>query len=196
MSFFIMIIIPEDYGNYRMISVDPGLGRCGVAIYDMYDGCRIDSINAYTLINEHLNQITGMDEERSSDRTLRLRRLHNAFIDIFEREQPAIVAFEAPFYNRFRPMAYGSLTETCDTIKYAAYEVLPNSIVTFVEPMLVKKAVGASKGKGKDVVREGISRIPEIMLKLKSNYDRLDEHSVDAIGVGYATIKYRRDGYV
>lgn len=196
MVVFIMLVVPERYGHYRMVSIDPGLNRCGVAIYEMYDGHRIDRIEAFTLNNDHLIQATGMDEERTSDRTLRLRRLHNAFRNIFEDLKPQIVAFEAPFYNRFRPMAFGSLTETCDTIKYAAYDILPNSIVCFVEPMLVKKAVNATKGKGKDPVKEGISKIPEIMQKLHGSLDALDEHSIDAIGVGYATIKYRRDRYV
>lgn len=191
-----MLVLPEGYGDYRMVSFDPGLGKCGVSIYDLSEDRRIRRIDAFTLIQERIRQRTGWDEESRSDRALRLRRLYLAAVSVIEDYRPAVVSFEAPFFNRLRPMAFGSLTETTDCLKYAAYDVSRNILVMSVEPMVVKKAVGASKGKGKQVVLEGIERIPEIMDNLIPNIRDLDEHSVDAVGVGYATLHYRKDGYV
>lgn len=191
-----MLVIPQGYREYRLVSIDPGLTKCGVSIYRLSQDKEILSIDAFTLQNERVSQATFFDDETTSDRALRLERLRRALCGVLEHYKPAIVAHETPFYNRFRPMAFGALVEVVDAIKYAVYEVTPFSIITGVEPMLVKKAVNASKGKGKDPVKEGVRGTPSIMSRLAVDLDTLDEHSIDAVAVGYATLLYRGERYV
>lgn len=184
------IVIPQEYHNYRLVSIDPGTVYCGVAVYEIDSYLRqIKTIEAFTINTEKLPNRTGLDEEYFGERLIKLIKLKMALTDFIYRIQPWAVACESPFYNRFRPMAYGALLETLSYIHTAVLDVDTRIFFKTIEPLLVKKSVGAGIMKGKIDVRYCVENNQEIMSVLNSDIDALDEHGIDAIAVGYAFIK-------
>jgi len=183
------IIIPNEYSRYRLIACDPGSHYTGVAVYEI-DAIhrKILSIEAFTLNTERLPNRTGLDPEYFGERLIKLCKLKMALVDLIYRIQPQAVACESPFYNRRMPMAYGSLLETLSYIHTAVLEVDTRIFFKTIEPLLVKKAVGAGVMKGKVDVKYCIDNNREITSVLNTDLDLLDEHAYDALAVGYCFI--------
>lgn len=185
-----MIVIPEAYQLYRIVSFDPGLTNTGIAIMDIDLVTRqVLTIEASTIRVEQLPNLTGLDPEYFGERLIKLYKLKQTVKGYIERLQPRSVACESPFYNRLRPMAYGALLETLTYIHAGVLESNPSIFFRTIEPLLAKKAVGAGIMKGKVDVRFCIENNPDIMRILQSDIDTLDEHALDAIAVGLGFLK-------
>jgi Holliday junction resolvasome RuvABC endonuclease subunit len=95
--------------------------------------------------------------------------------------------------NLRRPQAYGALTEVVSMIRSTVIDhdwFVPFSLV---DPPTVKMAVGAKGNADKDGVMAAMKLIPEITALIDCS--TLDEHSVDAIAVGYcALVRLRLNG--
>lgn len=188
------IILPEVYRSYRVMSIDPGLNFTGVGIQDVDVATSIISaIQAFTLVNQRLEDCTGLDPESVSERTIKLWKLRDAIVTVLHRYKPIFVVCEAPFYDHRRPMAFGALLEVVNAIQMAV--LIYNSNIRFVllPPLVVKKFVGAQTikndtEKGKLEVKRAISAIPAIMNVLQNDIDTLSEHAIDAIAIGYTGI--------
>lgn len=181
------LIVPNQYGIYKVMGIDPGLNNTGIAVFDMdYNTRNIIAIEAATLINSKLTDRTGLDGEFHTERTIKLHKLKAGLKDTILRINPAVVACESPFYNRLCPMAYGALLEVLSVIHSAVIEHDCNIVFKTIEPLLVKKIVGAGMTKGKVDVKDSISRNNQIMSVLKQDINTLDEHSIDAIGVAFS----------
>lgn len=63
-----------------------------------------------------------------------------------------------------------------------------------VDPPTVKKAVGAKGNADKEEVKRQLLLIPEIVEKSLVDLSTLDEHSIDAIAVGYFLLNRYRSG--
>lgn len=187
--FNIMLIVPENFYTYSILSVDPGLNRTGVSCYTLNQDNQILCIQSQTLFNERLSNNVITDEEYYPERVVKLQRLRKAFQELIITTHPCFVVCESPFYNRFRPMAYGALLEVLSMIQLSILDVNVNIPFRTVEPLLVKKTVGAGMMKGKLDVKASISNIPVIMSVLRNNLDTLDEHAIDSIAVGYTFLK-------
>ena len=188
------LIIPDTYSVYKVLGIDPGLNNTGIAIFTI--DCVSNSIlniDAFTLINDKLSDYTGLDEEQYTERTIKLYKLQEAVNHVLAFNNPIAVGCEAPFYNRFRPMAYGALLEVVNNIFASIIKYNPNILFHLLEPLLVKKIVGAGFMKGKISVKESVAKIPELVNVTSQDLNTLDEHSIDAIAVGYSMLKtYRR----
>ena len=184
------IVIPDNYYSYRFIALDPGLNHTGVAIYeiDSLQRC-ISSIQAYTIHPDLLPNLSGLDPEYYNDRIIKQHKLYLELYSLIERVQPFAVVCESPFYNRFRPMAYGALLETLAYIQRAVLDYNPNIFFKTIEPLAVKKAVGAGMMKGKIDVKFCVENNPEIMSKMQTDIDLLDEHAIDSLAIGFCFIK-------
>lgn len=186
------IVIPSSSLIYRVLAIDPGLNNTGVAIFDVnYYHQEVVSITAFTIVNDKLKIETGLDLDIHSERVNKLCKLRFAMRSLLNEVQPVCVVSESPFYNRFRPMAYGALLEVLSEFRGAIMDYNPNIGFTTVAPLLVKSTVGAGAQKGKLDVTAAIKRIPEIANVCKVDIDKLDEHSIDAIAVGHTFIKRR-----
>lgn len=185
-----MLFTPEHYNCYKLLAIDPGVNNCGLAVFNIdYQTNQIMTVDAHTAISAKLNDTTSLYEELYSERTVKLHKLTEYLNQVMVDVNPAIVVCESPFYNRLRPMAYGSLLEVLNSV-YSTIISHNNNIPFFtVEPLLVKKTVGAGMQTGKLDVKQAISRIEPIMSVLLPNLESLDEHSVDAMAVGYTYIK-------
>jgi Holliday junction resolvasome RuvABC endonuclease subunit len=190
------LLVPEGYGTYRIMGIDPGLTNTGVAIatIDAYTDT-IREIEAYTLCNDKLADRTGLESDIHPDRIIKLFKLRKAIEEGLAWATPMIVGCEAPFYNRLRPMAYGALVEVVGMIQTAVLQSNTNTGFITFPPLTVKKIVGARSikndtEKGKIEVSEAVSRIPEIMQVLRQDLSMLTEHAIDAIAVTYTLHQY------
>jgi Holliday junction resolvasome RuvABC endonuclease subunit len=185
-----MLLTPEHYNCYKLLAIDPGVNNCGLAVFDVdYRTNEIVSVDAHTVISAKLNDTTTLYEDLYSERTIKLYKLMDRISEIIVSVNPAIVVCESPFYNRLRPMAYGSLLEVLSSIHSVIINYNNNVPFFTVEPLLVKKTVGAGMQTGKLDVKQSIARIEPIMSVLVPDLEGLDEHSVDAMAVGYTYLK-------
>lgn len=184
------LVMPDHYLSFKIAAIDPGLNNTGIAIYDLnYLTKEIISVEAYTIISDKMQNHTGFDEDTIAERTIKLYKLKMAIQYMLKNTNPLLVTYETPFYNRFRPMAYAALLEVAGMIHNSILEYNANIPFVGVEPKLVKKHIGAQVMVGKCPMRDAVQTHPEIMSVLRNNIDMLDEHSVDAIAVGYTFLK-------
>jgi len=184
------LILPYSFSTYKILGIDPGLNNTGISVFEIdYQTKNILAITAFTLVNNRLPDYTGLDDEIYNERTIKLYKLKDAIKQVVININPSAIACESPFYNRLCPMAYGALLETLNVMKSAVIEVNTNIPFTTVEPLLVKKTVGAGMTTGKLDMKDAISKNNIIMSVLSSDMNLLDEHSIDAIGVAYTYLK-------
>jgi Holliday junction resolvasome RuvABC endonuclease subunit len=187
-----MTLILPDKDSFMIIGIDPGLNYCGISLVKAGAATQdLLSIDAFTIINDKVQDNTGLRAELCSEKVIKLHKLKGVISNLIGQVKPTLVVSESPFYNRLRPMAYGALLEVIGMIQTAVLEHNNNTVFSTVEPLLVKKTVGAGMQTGKLDVKEAIKTNNEIMSVLKQDIDHLDEHSIDAIAVAYTFLKTR-----
>jgi len=185
-----MLILPNNYTPFNIMAVDPGLNNTGISIYTLNCNDRsIIAIDAFTLKNDKLNDNSGLDSDVHLDRIIKSYKLKNHLINVLHYVKPLIVICESPFYNHFRPSAYASLLQIIQFIQTTVIEYNPNVIFHTLEPLLIKKIIGAGMVTGKIDVKKAVTSRGDIMDKLICNIELLDEHSIDAIAIGYSFLK-------
>lgn len=167
----------------RFISVDPGGHYTGVAVFG-FDPLALD------LTVEHVSTVCidkilfGLEDivDRYGDRTARLKAVERLIRDLLDAWDPIFFVSEAAHFNPRNFQAYGSLTE-CTTMMRNAVITHGRGIPHYIiEASVVKKAVGVSGNSGdKTAMGRAI-----VNMGLVDNVDGMDEHSVDAIAIGYA----------
>jgi Holliday junction resolvasome RuvABC endonuclease subunit len=179
-----------------LIGFDPGTVNCGVA------SMAIDTTNWQILkicarsYNGH--KLDGEDwaGEMFGDRYRRLKMFQHLFVEIFDREQPALIGVEAPFFNPGQPTAYRALIEFVGILIEAIRTHSLLSALYRASPSEVKQAVKAQKLIGKEPVRAGLSKMDEVTRALDCPLDDLDEHAIDAIGVCMYLLTHLREGTI
>lgn len=183
------IIIPDKFNIYKIIGIDPGINNTGVSIVEIeYNTNTIRRISAFTIHPVKLPNLTGLDYYNHSSRTITLYKLKGELYRVFTEIEPSLVICESPFFNRLCPMAYGSLLEVVSAIRDVVISLNKNIPFNTIEPLLVKKVVGAGMVAGKADIKTKISNLPAITDVLIQDINTLDEHSLDAIAVAYAFI--------
>lgn len=179
--------------DLKVLSIDPGTHKTGLAFFEIDPVCKkLLKLTAWTVYATKLKNDTGLVEDFFSDRFLRLYKLRNELIRVFEKESPDIIVYEGPFVHGLKPSAFGPLVALQTLVQDAVINY--NSGIPFItiQPQQAKKAIGVAGKKGKDVVRESISNNKELNLALKENnidFKTLSEDSLDAIAVGYYAIR-------
>lgn len=183
------MVIPDHYNSYSILAVDPGINYTGIAIYKLdYSTQQIISIDALTLETSKLIDVSGLDEEFFSASIVKLYKLTSCIDSLINTINPAVVACESPFYNRAFPRAYAVLLSIVNNIRDAVIKYNLNVPFITIEPLLVKKIVGAGYSHGKIEVKDAIGNIDVITNNLIPSLQFLDEHAIDAIAVGYSYI--------
>jgi len=171
----------------NLVGIDPGSMCAGVCVMSIdVETESILSTNAYTL---HLDRLGGNEwiSENIGDRFKRIAKMKEILLNIFHQTKPLCIAIESPFFNRFRPQAYGVLMEVMSGIREAVstYDLwMPPYLI---DPSSVKNAVGAGGAARKEVVQAMILNLTDLnpIVDLRT----LDEHSLDAIAVTYCRYK-------
>ena len=187
------LYVPAGYGQFKMVSFDPGLNNTGVCAMDIDSRTgAILSIEASTLRNNKLCNWDGLDEEVTTERMIKLFKLKTAIVHVLANYNPVWVGCEAPFFNSLMPMAFGYLLEVVSVIHGSVIDYNPNIPFELESPQSVKKSLGVAGKPGKEVVLEAMRGIPEIMNALRTPIETLDEHAIDSVAVGYSIIQKHR----
>jgi Holliday junction resolvasome RuvABC endonuclease subunit len=195
-----MKYFPEPDCILNVFSLDPGTTNLGLAniTYDLKTKS-ILSVWAHTLNSDKLPHFDEFDLENHTDRAERIYRLAMGAVKFMDLFSPHILVCEAPFFNRLRPGAYSALVECITTIRMCVNQVRPDIPFNMIEPTLIKKIVGANKVAKKDNIKDQVKEAVLSNLAISStlNLDNrlyktgqdLDEHSIDAIAIGYSFLK-------
>ena len=182
--------------EFNLLGVDPGLNNIGLAIYTLsLHPFRIVSIHSFTLKAERVIDTSGLRDDIHTDRLRKRHAMINAFSRVLASVNPSIVACESPFFDRRKPSSFQVLAEILVSLTDAVAKHNPNTLFTTVEPLTVKKILGVAGKKGKEVVKEGMVKIPEIMSVLKTPIEQMDEHAIDSTAVGYTFI-VKKSGFI
>ena len=185
-----MLMLPTLPSIYRYIALDPGTDTLGVAVFDLDLATGIARIPwVSTLRASRSNHFNDYAATLHGDRYARLNAHHARLVELFQQFQPQLIASESPYMGRF-PQAYAALVECMQIIQSAVTQYDYGLSVLTVEPTAAKKAVGVLKrGSNKDLVRDLVLAKPELQFIGGVNPYTLDEHSTDALAVGYFVLQ-------
>ena len=169
------------------MSIDPGIHKCGIAIFHIVDG-KLAAIEAFTIFNNKIKYKSRIDPELHEDRNWRLDLLGMEMAAIIARTNPLIVISESPFYSPTSPGAYGSLMETTGMFRRLCYEHNPWLPFIFVAPQKARLYMGIGGTKEKEDIAKAVYAIPEISCYLPP-IDVLDQNAIDAVCIGYGWAK-------
>lgn len=185
-----MLHVPDYYNNYNILSIDPGLNNTGISIYNCSGHVNnVNTISAFSLNTDKVDDPKYVDEFWHTERMLKICRMKQALQNILIQVNPCLVICESPFFNRLMPSAYQALVQVISGFQQATIEYNQNIPFYFIEPLLVKKKIGAGFTSGKVSVKEMVGSNDFIMSRLVSNINYLDEHAIDAIAIAYGYIK-------
>lgn len=184
-----MINIPNNTSPICcLIGIDPGSTCVGISIMQVdVQTTHILGTNAFTI---KLDKLSGNDwiAQNYGDRYRRISILKDTLAGIFVKERPFSIAIEAPFFNHFRPQAYGVLMEVMSAIKETVYEYDHWQLPYLIDPSSVKNAVGANGAAKKEIIHKKVLELSSVLHPVV-DLQLLDEHSIDAIAVNYCRYK-------
>jgi Holliday junction resolvasome RuvABC endonuclease subunit len=170
------------------MGVDPGTNYCGVAIFDIDD----KTFKIKSLENMLVNLTKPKyDIENSNLLFPRLNILYKTFTNIYKDYDIYWLAIEAAFINRLRPAAYGPIVTSIYCIKKAFLDSYNLNNIVEYPPTVVKQSISEYGQATKDGMYDAVNGILE--LKHLFNIDKISEHEIDAIGMGYTLIKQIRN---
>jgi len=179
------LTIPDSYKTYTVMGIDPGINFTGISIYTLTNYNELLSIEAFTVHPDVSDIRNSEDIDVVGERYLKLNSLMHSIESICDMYHPSVVVCEGPFYSRFRPMAYASLVETLAYIKQGIYRYDTFISVIVVQPLLIKKIIGAGIMDGKVDVTRAIAARKSLISVMMQDLHSLDEHSQDAIAISY-----------
>lgn len=176
--------------EYRIVSIDPGTNTLGVSLLSLdLESKELSLIEAMTLTAEHRLHLYRTHAEVYGDRQAKLRAHFDALVHYFNQVHPHAVASESPYMGRL-PQAFGALTECVHTIRLAVERYDRHMPLHTYDPATVKKSVKVSGKSGdKEAMRRGVKMLPFVRSDQQDFLDRVDEHSIDAIAVGFCHYK-------
>jgi Holliday junction resolvasome RuvABC endonuclease subunit len=187
-----MLQIPADSPSViNIFSIDPGTTMLGVAVITIdINTCQIIQSNAMTLNGDRLSRELYWLKDNMGDRFSRIYAIENQLVDLLNYYQPLIVASESPFINQRFPAAGIALTEVICAIRSALYRHDIWKTLKIVSPSEVKNAAGAKGNCDKQTM---LAKIISLADALRYNgavpIQSLDEHSIDALSVGFYEFK-------
>lgn len=174
--------------TYRILSFDPGSYFLGMAVSDLNKDLTLSVLHAETFKVERAIDIDSHDCALYGERYMRIRAISEYVNKCFETWYPSASVIELPYLGK-QASAFGSLKEIVLTLRNACINANPNRHPFLYEPSVIKKAAQVSGKSGdKSLMLKAVTTLPDLDI---SNIDvqQLDEHSIDAILIGYAHLK-------
>ena len=187
-----MLAIPADSSNIvGIVSIDPGSTTTGISIINVnLDTRQIHSSQAWTINTSKLVIKDAWLENFYGNRYLRIIELEKYLIQLFNNYRPIIICAEAPFINQRFPAAGIALTEVMCSIRRAVTEYDVWCELKIIPPSSVKNGINAKGNADKDEMKRCINLLyPDLHFIGDIPFELLDEHSVDAIAVGYTVYR-------
>ena len=171
--------------SFTFIGIDPGTTNIGISIWTIdIDSLNILDVKAYTFNTMNILYRDQELEMSHGTRFSRLITLRKEFASVLRQIKPISVACESPFYFSKRPGAFAPLVEVLYILKCAVFDY--DQTVPFItyDPSSIKNSIGALGNANKELVKNTMMDLTTI--PLSGEYiQTLDEHSIDAIAVGY-----------
>jgi Holliday junction resolvasome RuvABC endonuclease subunit len=183
----------ESETTFKILCIDPGTKTLGYAVYEI-DIETLDIVDcfAWTVDIVRLDIYNENTVATYQEKFARIIAHKKNFRNVLDFYQPLIVVSETPFFSIMQPSAAGPLFELFATLEQTVEEWDSLKPLYKAEPRAVKKSVGAVDHKDKEAVKKALKKIPELS---KANLDLLDNHSIDALAVGYYhLLKLRNKG--
>jgi Holliday junction resolvasome RuvABC endonuclease subunit len=189
-----MFTLPESNEPLRVLSIDPGSYNTGIAHWHWDIGTTsFHMVDSYTLKFPDSDKRYCKIREMGTDRIARLYHLDDSLGDILEEFRPHMVICESNYKGRFAD-AYATLVECVAVIRNVLYRYDPTMPLLMVDPMSAKKAAGVvGKFKDKMDVTRALKKRTDIVWGV--DIDSLDEHSVDAVAIGYHLMQLLQMGW-
>lgn len=184
-----MLIMPDNPGILKVIGIDPGTENLGFSVFSITPNFEIINCDVKTIVASKNVLMSQWTEDIQGARYARLNTLGEILYSEFLYHTPISVAVESPFYNPRRPAAFEALVQIFYVIRKSleAYdnwrEVYP------IDPSSVKNAIGAHGAAGKVPVKEALLKVTDLNYTGVIPLENLDEHSIDALAVGYTRIQ-------
>jgi Holliday junction resolvasome RuvABC endonuclease subunit len=167
------------------IAIDPGTTNVGISIWGIdSDTLGIQSIQAFTFNAAKMTVRDIETEELHGLRFSKLLVIRRELLRLFKYVSPLSIACESPFYFFKRPGAFAPLVETLFTIKLALFEYDYNVPFITYDPSSIKNSIKASGAASKETMKNTMMDMTDLPIS-KETLSNLDEHSIDAIAVGY-----------
>jgi len=175
------------HDQFTILAIDPGLHHIGLSVYKVQaNPPSILSISAFTLHSHRVVDTSGLDDDDYIERVRIRHSMLRAFKGVVIDVMPDIAVSESPFFDRRKPGSFAILTEVMTGLFDTVVEVNPLIRFSTIAPQSVKQVLGVAGQKGKEVVIEAMAGFTEITDALDVDLNDLDEHGVDATGVGFA----------
>lgn len=179
-----------------LMCIDPGSNTMGITVMKWAKGQPPIITYSQTHRAEAMIRADKYQESllRYGELTTRLKAHRDNLIRLIKILKPDFVVLESPFFNPRNP----SSSEVLVRLKQVLIDVLTDDQVLldshWITPQQMKSLIGARFLAGsskivKDPVKEALTSLyREGKFKLDEgiDFDTLDEHSLDSIGVGYA----------
>jgi Holliday junction resolvasome RuvABC endonuclease subunit len=193
-----MLQLPNDpVDAFTLVGLDPGSDTFGIAVFEVrLSDSSVLASQAWTVSGSALVGKLSWMEEVHSHRIGRIDSIENNLLQLFTQYRPLVIVTESPFVNTRFPQAGIALTEVMCGIRSAVRRYDVWRPLYTVPPSNVKNAVGAGGAAKKDVMREKVLALPDLAYNGVIPLDQLDEHSIDALAVGYCMVKRIRMGHL
>lgn len=189
-----MFQLPVNSQHARVLGIDPGSDTLGIACLSV-DVQTLEIVNtqAITFVGSKMSMNPWMEQIHSA-RFARIAAHKQNFLNVFRITTPVAVVCESPFFNPARPNAFAPLVETLDALRQAVWEYDQQLPLDLVDPPTVKRAVGGKGNADKDMMKQLVMGLPGLNFTGPIPLQFVDEHSIDAIAVGYSRITQYRTG--
>lgn len=183
-----MFTLPTSNEPLRVLAIDPGSYSTGIALFTWdYQQCEIRVNEAFTLKFSDTVARYRMVREHTGDRIARLHHLEDELTEIFNDFKPHLVIAESNYMGRFAD-AFATLVECVAVIRNVLYRYDPTLPLLQVDPPTAKKDAGVV-GRKSEKIDVAIALKKRSDIKWDVDIDALDEHSVDAVAVGYHVMR-------
>lgn len=176
----------NDVSSFNIVGIDPGTTHLGVSIITVsFEELSIVCSDAFT-VDASKNVVQSWNGYVHNERFARIEYICKQLMQVLKDTRPLIVCAESPFFGMRHPGAYQALTELLTQIRLTVYNYDNWRELQLVPPSNVKQAVGQKGNVDKHAMKTALLSMCNV-LKFHSfeKMNGLDEHSIDALAVGY-----------
>ena len=180
--------------EYTICGIDPGTNKLGISLLKINPDDLIITLLLATTIIPRISKEEYLNLPGYSELSMKIDSQINQVSLFLQYYKPNAVIVETPYFNPTRPNAFKSLVELLREIKIAIQTTLPNPVVRFYPPSIIKKAIGCNGIVGKIPIKDKILSIEELTNISIPPILKLDDNAIDAIAIAYTYVLEIRGG--